>query len=34
MAYPIPRIQRALILQGGGAVGAFHVGAFKALYEN
>jgi predicted acylesterase/phospholipase RssA len=33
MAYPIPRIQRALVFQGGGAVGAFQAGAFKALYE-
>ena len=33
MAYPIPRIQRALILQGGGALGAYQAGAFKALYE-
>ena len=24
---------RALVLQGGGAVGAFQAGAFKALYE-
>src|SRR5688500_8469666 len=24
---------RALVLQGGGAIGAFQVGAFKALYE-
>lgn len=28
------QIQRALILQGGGAVGAYEVGIYKALYEN
>ena len=28
-----PPVQRALVLQGGGALGAFQVGAFKALYE-
>lgn len=33
MAYTFPRIQRALVLQGGGAVGAYQAGAFKALYE-
>ncbi|WP_158380884.1 patatin-like phospholipase family protein [Chitinilyticum litopenaei] len=26
-----PRI--ALILQGGGALGAYHIGAYKALHE-
>src|SRR5215467_14421310 len=25
--------QRALVLQGGGALGAYEAGAFKALYE-
>jgi hypothetical protein len=25
---------RALVLQGGGALGSFQAGAFKALYEN
>ena len=29
----VPGIQRVLILQGGGALGAYQVGAFKALYE-
>ena len=33
MVHPFPRVQRALLLQGGGALGAYHVGAFKALYE-
>jgi predicted acylesterase/phospholipase RssA len=33
MTYTFPRIQRALLLQGGGALGAFQAGAFKALYE-
>ncbi|HEY7080339.1 MAG TPA: patatin-like phospholipase family protein [Nitrososphaeraceae archaeon] len=33
MAHPIPHIQRALVFQGGGALGAFQAGAFKALYE-
>jgi predicted acylesterase/phospholipase RssA len=28
------QIQRALILQGGGAVGAYEAGIYKALYEN
>jgi NTE family protein len=28
-----PRPQRALVLQGGGALGAYEAGAFKALYE-
>ncbi|MGC2573334.1 MAG: patatin-like phospholipase family protein [Candidatus Nitrosopolaris sp.] len=28
-----PRPQRALILQGGGALGAYEAGAFRALYE-
>ena len=28
-----PPVQRALVLQGGGALGAYQVGAFKALYE-
>ena len=26
--------QRALILQGGGALGAYTAGAFEALYKN
>ncbi|CAN5768288.1 hypothetical protein BH23THE1_BH23THE1_15700 [soil metagenome] len=29
----IPDTQRVLILQGGGALGAYEVGAFKALSE-
>ena len=29
----IPTVQRALVLQGGGALGAYQVGAFRALYE-
>src|SRR6187401_2529866 len=31
--YHIPRVQRAIVLQGGGALGAYQVGAFKNLYE-
>src|SRR6476646_6036437 len=31
--YSIPKVQRALVLQGGGALGAYQVGVFKALYE-
>ena len=30
---PIPQVQRALVLQGGGALGAYQAGAFKCLYE-
>jgi NTE family protein len=29
----IPRKQRALILQGGGALGAYEVGVFRAIYD-
>ena len=29
----IPARERALVLQGGGALGAYEVGAYKALYE-
>lgn len=29
----IPTTQRALVLQGGGALGAFEAGVFRALYE-
>lgn len=29
----IKRIQRVLVLQGGGALGAYQAGVFKALYE-
>jgi NTE family protein len=30
---PIPKKQRVLILQGGGALGAYEVGVFKAIYH-
>jgi NTE family protein len=29
----IPPVQRALVLQGGGALGAYQAGVFKCLYE-
>jgi len=29
----IPSVQRALVLQGGGALGAYQAGVFKSLYE-
>ena len=29
----IPKVQRALVLQGGGALGAYQAGVFKSLYE-
>ena len=29
----IPEIQRALVLQGGGALGAYDAGVFQALYD-
>jgi NTE family protein len=29
----IPSIQRAIVLQGGGALGAYEAGVFQALYE-
>src|SRR5215210_1314469 len=29
----VPSIQRALVLQGGGALGAYQVGVFKSLYQ-
>ena len=29
----IPEKERALVLQGGGSLGAFEAGAYKALYE-
>ena len=32
-ATAIPVKERALVLQGGGALGAYEVGAYKALYE-
>ena len=28
-----PDFQRVLILQGGGSLGAYEAGAYKALYE-
>ena len=31
--HSIPQVQRALVLQGGGALGAYQAGAFKCLYE-
>jgi NTE family protein len=31
--YSIPKVQRALVLQGGGAIGAYQAGVFKSLYE-
>ena len=29
----VPNTQRALVLQGGGALGAYEVGVIKALWE-
>ncbi|MFL6320888.1 MAG: patatin-like phospholipase family protein, partial [Nitrososphaeraceae archaeon] len=29
----IPSIQRAIVLQGGGALGAYEAGVFQALYK-
>jgi predicted acylesterase/phospholipase RssA len=29
----IPKKERALVLQGGGSLGAYEAGAYKALYE-
>ncbi len=29
----IPKMQRALVLQGGGALGAYDTGVFQALYK-
>ena len=31
--HSIPPVQRALVLQGGGALGAYQAGVFKCLYE-
>jgi NTE family protein len=31
--YSIPKVQRALVLQGGGALGAYQSGVFRTLYE-
>jgi predicted acylesterase/phospholipase RssA len=33
MSEPIPKERRALIMQGGGALGAYEAGVFKVLYE-
>ena len=30
----IPQVQRALVLQGGGALGAYQAGVFKPLRKN
>jgi NTE family protein len=32
-ATDIPDIERALVLQGRGSLGAYEAGAYKALYE-
>jgi len=32
--YKIPLKQRALVFQGGGALGAYEAGAFKAIYNH
>jgi NTE family protein len=32
-SYSIPQVQRALVLQGGGALGAYQAGVFKCLCE-
>jgi hypothetical protein len=32
MSYKVPQTQRALVFQGGGALGAY-AGVFKVLYE-
>ena len=32
-ATAIPAKERALVLQGGGALGAYEAGAYKAIYE-
>ncbi len=29
----VPQVQRALVLQGGGALGAYQAGVFKSIYE-
>ena len=31
--HSIPQVQRALVLQGGGALVAYQAGVFKSLYE-
>jgi NTE family protein len=30
----IPKKERALVLQGGGSLGAYGAGAYSALYES
>ncbi len=30
---PIPKVQRALVLQGGEALGTYQAGAFKSHYK-
>jgi NTE family protein len=30
----VPTKERALVLQGGGSLGAYEAGAYKALYES
>jgi predicted acylesterase/phospholipase RssA len=32
-AISIPKVQRALVMQGGGSLGAYELGVFKALYK-
>ena len=34
MRFMKPNINRALILQGGGSLGAYEAGAYKALNED
>ena len=31
--YTIPTKERALVLQGGGSLGAYEAGAYKGIYE-
>ena len=33
MGSSVPKIQRALVMQGGGALGAYEAGVFKAFYD-
>lgn len=33
MNEPIPKEQRALVMQGAGALGAYEAGVYKTLYE-
>lgn len=32
--FTVPKVQRALVLQGGGALAAYQVGALRVLIEN